>query len=230
MVFRDILLTNSGVWHCKACSCWLIWLVWQKIYGKLRFYISRYGWGISWCFISLYISYILWNLIQAILGSLFDAWLLFKLDTFTNPERDFCGSFHVHLPLYLHAWLLSGNTWWMIFLWFHNHHNGTWRPWRHSVIDLQHNRSPMVRHGHPKSRLMQLPMTPCLNLGRFIDLLSLFVLSYLQSYLTLCHDIPPDSTLFWSLVRFLVWIRMYIFLRAIVKDNVGTPYSLKITV
>ena len=37
----------------------------------------------------LYIADILWNVIQAILGSLCVDRLFIKLDTFTNPEQDF---------------------------------------------------------------------------------------------------------------------------------------------
>ena len=35
-------------------------------------------------------------------------------------------------------------------------------------------------HGHPQDWLIQLPMTPCLHSVNFVNLLSLFELSYLQ--------------------------------------------------
>ena len=65
------------------------WYGWgAKIYlGHFRFWISSNDWRVSWFFRSLYIADILWKIIQDSLGSLCDARVLLKQDTFTNPER-----------------------------------------------------------------------------------------------------------------------------------------------
>ena len=65
------------------------WYSWggEKDAGNLNFCIAIDAWRVYWCFRSLYIADILWNIIQASLGSLCEARVFTKLDTFTNPVR-----------------------------------------------------------------------------------------------------------------------------------------------
>ena len=65
-----------------------IW-VGEKDTGDLSFFIESYAWRVFWCFRSLSIASVMWNMIQAILGSLCDARVLFNKYTYTNPVRNF---------------------------------------------------------------------------------------------------------------------------------------------
>ena len=84
---------RSGGTSCSlpGMISYIGWYGWggEKYLGDLRFWIARDDWRVSWCFRSLYIAAILWNIIQDSLVSLCDAWLLLNMDTFTNPEQDF---------------------------------------------------------------------------------------------------------------------------------------------
>ena len=135
-----------------------------KIYmGDWMFWIERNYWRISWCFRSLYIADIFWNIIQVSLVSLCEACVLLKLDTFNNPERDFFSGLHTHSPFYSPVWLLSRNTSWRTFIRCCYHHTSTWRTWQCSATALKHHNSQRVGYGHPQSWLTQLPMTPRLH-------------------------------------------------------------------
>ena len=136
------------------------------------FWIARNDWRMYWCFRSLYIVAILWNMIQASLGSLCVARFFLNMDTFTNPKWEFLFGSHNCPPFYSRAWLLYGNTWQMIFIGCCNRHTSPWLPWLCSATDVQHRVSPRAGHGKPQYQLMQLPMNPHLRPGKLVNLLS----------------------------------------------------------
>ena len=65
------------------------WQIKKDLDSDFLFCIERDSWRVSLCFRSLYITDILWNIIQDTLGSLWLEWLFLKLDTFTNPVHNF---------------------------------------------------------------------------------------------------------------------------------------------
>ena len=80
------------------------WYIWGggKYAGDVRFWIKSDIWRVSCCFGSLYMSAILRNMIQASLGSLCEALLLIKLDTFTNPIWVFNSLVFMLILLFIH--------------------------------------------------------------------------------------------------------------------------------
>ena len=116
---RGWMISSSGGPSCSfpvslGSDGWYGWG--NEMYTvDFRFWIESYSWRVSWCFRSLYISDILWNKFQAILGSLCVSRLFINLDTFTNLKQDFFIS-HSHIHFYLRTLLLRVNTWGTIFL------------------------------------------------------------------------------------------------------------------
>ena len=93
-----------------SSECWSFWGSEEKM-GDFRCWIESYSWRVSFCFVSLYIADILYNLIQGSLWSLFLALLLLKIDTLLTPCATFLFRFHYHYPFHWHAWQIGGNTW-----------------------------------------------------------------------------------------------------------------------
>ena len=92
-----------GFMSCRSCGtscmftgrfCSESWSGWgdketQKLGGDFIFWMTSNDWRLSVCFIPLYIAAVLWNTIQASLGSLCSEHLLLNPDNFTNLVRKF---------------------------------------------------------------------------------------------------------------------------------------------
>ena len=83
------------------------------------------------------------------------------------------------LILFTH-FITSQQYWREDFIQCHNHHNGTLRPLQRNATDVQYHKIPRVGHGHPESRMIQLPMTLHINPGKLGVLISSVVLLSLQ--------------------------------------------------
>ena len=148
--------------------------------GDLRFCITSDDWRVSWRFRYLYIEATLWNMIQASLGSLYEALVLLNMNTFNNPVQELFFGIHYYPHFYSPTWVLPGNNSWSIFLGCQYHYTRTWRTLQRSETAVQHHGIPRVSHGNYQPMVIQLPMTPCLHLGKFVNLVYSFVLSTLQ--------------------------------------------------
>ena len=102
------------------------------------------------------------------------------LITLLTLNETFLFGFNAYTTFYSRTWLLHGNTWGILLLGCHNHHTGHWWPRLCPATDVQHHDIPRVGHLHIQSRLVQLPMTTCLNLGKLGNLIYSFVRSVLQ--------------------------------------------------
>ena len=103
-----------GCMYCRLCgtSCslsgrlssvgWYI-LGGEKDAGYLRLCITIDDWRFSWFFRYLCIADILWNMVQASIGSLYNARVLPKLDNFTNPEQEFLILVFMLILLFIHT-------------------------------------------------------------------------------------------------------------------------------